>query len=254
MLIKICSYLTQFLKENHQNSTWKSLHVSHNIVCSQICHKHIHIMGWKDQTSKEIATCGKFVSLSSCCEKAAAGMLRPFPVHFIPLQSNSTDCDVYDSHADTENCMKFIWVFIWNRLLEKLLWREVLNEFGHFMQMQITDNGRSNRMLHINHAQGLHVNLDSFISDTVSQRKSSKFHLKIPACESQHILQSKLSQIHSYHGVKRPKKKRNSNLWEVCFSSAAVGSKLLLGCWGNFLYILCHCNSTAHSVMCTVHM
>ena len=61
-LIKICSYLTQFLKENPQNSTWKSLHVSHNIVCSQICHKHIHIMGWKDQASKEIATCGKFVS------------------------------------------------------------------------------------------------------------------------------------------------------------------------------------------------
>ena len=61
-LMKICSYLTQFLKENHQNSTWKSLHVSHNIVCSQICHKHIHIMGWKDQASKEIATCGKFVS------------------------------------------------------------------------------------------------------------------------------------------------------------------------------------------------
>ena len=30
------------------------------------------------------------------------------------------------------------------------------------MQMQITDNGRSNRMLHINHAQGLHVNQDSY--------------------------------------------------------------------------------------------
>ena len=87
-------------------STWKSLHVSHNIVCSQICHKHIHIMGWKDQTSKQIATYGKFVSLSSCCEKAAAGMLRPFPVNFVPLQSNSTDCNVHDSHADTENCMK----------------------------------------------------------------------------------------------------------------------------------------------------
>ena len=40
--------------------------------------------------------------------------------------------------------------------------------------------------------------------------------------ESQHILQSNLSQIHSYHGVKRPKKKRNSNLWEVYFSSAAA--------------------------------
>ena len=98
------------------------------------------------------------------------------------------------------------------------------------MQMQITDNSISNRMLHVNRVQEPHVNLDSFISDTVSQRKSLKFHSKIPARESQHILQSNLSQIHSYHGVKRPKKKRNSNLWEVCFSSAAVVSKLLLGC------------------------
>ena len=65
------------------------------------------------------------------------------------------------------------------------------------MQIQITDNGISNRMLHINRAWETHVNLDSFISDTVSQRKSSKFHLKIPAHESQHILQSNLSHIHS---------------------------------------------------------
>ena len=63
--------------------------------------------GGKEQTSKEIATCGKFISLSSCCEKAAAGMLRPFPVHFIPLQFNSTQPNMHDSHADTENCMKY---------------------------------------------------------------------------------------------------------------------------------------------------
>ena len=105
-LIKICSYLTVSQKEPSK-STWKSLHVSYNIFCSQICHKHIHIMGWKDQTSKQIATCGKFVSLSSCCEKAAAGMLRSFPVHFVPLKFNSTQCNVHDSHADTENCMKY---------------------------------------------------------------------------------------------------------------------------------------------------
>ena len=104
-LIKICSYLTVSQRESSK-STWKSLHVSHNIVCSQIGHKHIHIMGWKDQTSKEIATCGKFASLSSCCEKAAAGMLRPFYVHFIPLQSKSTQPNMHDSHADTENCIK----------------------------------------------------------------------------------------------------------------------------------------------------
>ena len=78
------------------------------------------------------------------------------------------------------------------------------------MQMQITDNGRSNRMLHVNRAWEPHVNLDSFISDTVSQKKSSKFDLKIPACESQHILQSNLSQIHSYHGMKRPEKIRTA--------------------------------------------
>ena len=50
------------------------------------------------------------------------------------------------------------------------------------MQMHITDNGRSNSMMHVNCAGEKHVNLDSFIYDTVSQRKSSKFHLKIPPC------------------------------------------------------------------------
>ena len=44
------------------NSTWKSLHMSHNFVYSQICHKYIHIMAWKDQKRKEITTCGKFIS------------------------------------------------------------------------------------------------------------------------------------------------------------------------------------------------
>ena len=29
------------------------------------------------------------------------------------------------------------------------------------MQMQITDNGRSNRMLHVNHAREPHINQDS---------------------------------------------------------------------------------------------
>ena len=61
-LIQISSHLTQFHKENDQNFTWKTLHVSHNILYSQICHKHIPIMVWKDQKRKEIATCGKFVS------------------------------------------------------------------------------------------------------------------------------------------------------------------------------------------------
>ena len=100
----------------------------------------------------------------------------------------------------------------------------------------------------------LHINLDSFTFHSVSQRKWSKFHLKIPARESQHILQSNLSQIHSYHGLKRPKREEKNNLWEVCFSSAAVVSKLLLGCSGHFLFILCHCNPTAHSPTCMIHV
>ena len=123
-LIKICSYLTVSQRESSK-STWKSLHVSHNIVCSQICHKHIYIMGWKDQTSKEIATYWKFVSLSSCCEKATAGMLRPFPVHFIPLQSKSTQPNMHDSHADTENCMKYGFSYetdCWRNYCEERFW------------------------------------------------------------------------------------------------------------------------------------
>ena len=48
--------------------------------------------------------------------------------------------------------------------------------------------------------------------------------------------------------------KTTSNLWEVCFSSAAVVSKVLLGCSGHFLFILCHCNPAAHSLTCMIHM
>ena len=44
--------------------------------------------------------------LNSCCEQAAAGMLRAFPVHFVPLQSNNTQCNVHGSPVATENYMK----------------------------------------------------------------------------------------------------------------------------------------------------
>ena len=76
-------------------------HLSNNIVYSEICHKYIHIMGWKDQIRKEIATCQNFGSPRICCEKAAAGILRVLPVHFVPLQSNSTHCNVHGSHTAT---------------------------------------------------------------------------------------------------------------------------------------------------------
>ena len=149
-------------------------------------------------------------------------------------------------------------LFIWNKLFWKLLQRKLLNEFGNFMQMQITGNGRSNRMLHINHTREPHITLDFFTFHRVSNRKYyQNSHLIIPASEWQHCLQSNLSQIHSYHGVKRPKKEDK----KVCFSkeylgflSGALVSKLLLGCWGHFLYIFCHYNQTGHSVMCTIHM
>ena len=114
-------------------------------------------------------------------------------------------------------------------------------------ELQVNQDFHTECCTLINRVWEPHVNQDLFISHTVSQRESSKFHLKIPVCESQHCLQSNLSQTHSYHGMKRPNKQRNSNLWEVCFSSAAVVSKLLLGCWGHFLYILYHYNPTAHS-------
>ena len=96
---------TQFLKENDQNSTWKSLHMSHIIVYSQICYTFI---SWHEKTKKENKNqpVGSLFLLNSCCEQAAAGMIRVFPVHFVPLQSTSTQCNVRDSRVATENCMK----------------------------------------------------------------------------------------------------------------------------------------------------
>ena len=58
------------------------------------------------RAKKEIATCGKFVALSSCCEQPAAGMLWTLPVHFVPLQWNRKLCNMHDSHVAPENvCM-----------------------------------------------------------------------------------------------------------------------------------------------------
>ena len=55
-------------------------------------------MGWKDQKENKKQPVGSLF--------AAAGMLRAFPVHFVPLQSNSTQCNVHVSCVATENCMK----------------------------------------------------------------------------------------------------------------------------------------------------
>ena len=207
-------------------------------------------ISWHEKTKKENKKqpVGILFLLNGCCKQAAAGMIRVFPIHFVPLQSNSTQCNIHDSHVATENCMKcrisyethFLATFYtisytnttWNLLMEK----------------------RLIRMLHVNRVREPHINLDSFTFQPVSQRKWSKFHLKIPARESQHCLQSNLSQIHSYNGMKRPKKKTKSNLWEFCFSTIAVVSKLLLGWSGHFLFILCHCNPTVYSLTYVIHM
>ena len=63
---------------------------------------------WHEKTKKENKKqpVGILFLLNSCCEQAAAEMIRVFPVHFVPLQSNSTQCNIHDSRAATENCMK----------------------------------------------------------------------------------------------------------------------------------------------------
>ena len=48
------------------------------------------------------------------------------------------------------------------------------------MQMQITDNGRSNRMLHINRAQELHINQDSNTECCMLTVHRSHTLIKIP--------------------------------------------------------------------------
>ena len=226
--IQIPSHFTQFLTQNDQISTWKSLHLSYNIVYSQICHKYIHIMGWKDQISREIATWQNFASPRICCEQAAAGMLRPFPAHFVLLQSNSTHCNMQGSHAAAESYE--MWHFMWNRLLGILLWI--------FFKFLLHLSSMSN-------VYGSHtVALDYFTFHTLSQIKSSKFHQKITAHEWQHCLQSNLSQIHSHHRVKRPNKQRNIKLSSnrthsnVYDSHAATENCMKCDIWSNTSQIL----------------
>ena len=48
------------------------------------------------------------------------------------------------------------------------------------MQMQITDNGRSNRMLHVNCARELHVNQDSYTECYMLTVHGRHMLIKIP--------------------------------------------------------------------------
>ena len=54
------------------------------------------------------------------------------------------------------------------------------------MQMQITDNGRSNRMLHINSASELHVNQDSYTECHTLPMHGSHTLIKIPTLNAVH--------------------------------------------------------------------
>ena len=204
-------------------------------------------ISWPEKTKKENKKqpVGSLFLLNSCCEQAAAGCSGHFLFilcHCNPL-AHSVTCTIHVQLQRTA----------WNVGFHTFL-ATFYTIFYTNTTWNLSMEKRLIRMLHINRVREPHVNLHYFTFHPVSQRKLSKFHLKIPACESQHILQWNLSQIHSYHGIKRPKKKTKSNLWEVCFSSTAVVSKLLLGCSGHFLFILCHCNRLAHSVMCTIHV
>ena len=54
------------------------------------------------------------------------------------------------------------------------------------MQMQITDNGRSNRILHINRAWELHVNQDSYTECYTLTVHRSHTLIKIPTLNAVH--------------------------------------------------------------------
>ena len=99
-------------------------------------------------------------------------------------QSNSSQCNVHGSHGAIQRTAWNV-TFHWNRVLGKLLWRVLgkLLWIGIFQvdQPEICVHLYT-KMLHVNRTREPHVTPDSFISDTVSNTKSSKFHQKIPAC------------------------------------------------------------------------
>ena len=100
------SHSTQYLTQNDQNSTRKSLHVNCNFVYSQICHKSIHIMGGgrpnKQRNSNLSEPCfSQNLLWASCCWD-----VQGISCCFVPFQSNSRHCNVHGSCAATENWMQ----------------------------------------------------------------------------------------------------------------------------------------------------
>ena len=110
--------------------------------------------GGKTEEAKKKEPVGSLFLLNNCCEQAAAGMLRAFPVYFVPLKSNSTQPNVHDSCADTEDCIKCGFSH------ETDCWRNYCED-SFWMNLDILYRCRSlatNRMLHINCAQEPHIN------------------------------------------------------------------------------------------------
>ena len=109
-------------------------------------------MGWKDQINKEIAT----------YEEAVAGMLRAFPVHFVPLQSKSTHCNMHGSCTATENWVKcdISLKHTFGQIIE-LLWIDISDQPGICVDLHLYT-----KMLHVNRVREPHVTPDSFISDS----------------------------------------------------------------------------------------
>ena len=157
-------------------------------------------------------------------------------------------------HASTEKCMKCGFSYetdCWRnyceeRFLIQTFYRSLdptecctLTMHGSHMLIQIpsyltqflkeNDQNSIWKSLHVICAWEPHVNPDSFIFQTqFLTKKLSKFHLKIPTHQSQHCLQSNLSQIHLYHGLKRPKRK------EIATCGKFVSPQQLLwasSCW-----------------------
>ena len=85
-------------------------------------------LGEKTKQAKKWQPVGSLFLLSSCCKQATAGMQRGFSVYFVPLQSNSTQCNMHSSHVATENCMKCGFSYetdCWRNYCEERFWMKL---------------------------------------------------------------------------------------------------------------------------------
>ena len=106
-------------------------------------------------------------------------LLRAFPVYFVPLQSNSTQCNMHSSCVATEHCMKCGFSYetdCWRNFCEESFWinLDILCRCRSLTMVDLTECcmltvHRSHTlrfphwMLHINCAWEPHINQDSHI-------------------------------------------------------------------------------------------